>query len=168
MVQSGSINLNINKIISYRQFCNKIWQTFKFSKPKIDLIKDFKKQLNPLKQNFLNSWILGKLSKALFEINKNFSNYSLGEAANAFYNFWLYELCDVYLEATKPVFLTGTDEDKEATAMTLFLCIENGLRALHPMMPFITEELYQKLPEFPGKMKSITIAPFPTSLESKY
>lgn len=168
MVQSRSINLNVNKIVSYRQFCNKIWQTFKFTKPKIDLIKDFSRELNPIKQNFLNSWILGKLNKALVDINNNFERYNLGEAANAFYNFWLYELCDVYLQATKPVFISGTQEDKENTALTLFICIENGLRALHPMMPFISEELYQKLATFPGKAKSITIAPFPTPLETRY
>ena len=50
-----------------------------------------------MKQNFLNSWILGKLNKMVADVNNNFSKFSLGEAANAFYNFWLYELCDVYL-----------------------------------------------------------------------
>lgn len=139
MVQSRSINLNINKIISLRQFCNKIWQSYKFAKPKLELIKDIERELNPVKQNFLNSWILSKLNKALVEINRSFKIYSLGEAANAFYAFWLYELCDVYLEATKPVFANGTAEEKDETALTLFVCLENGLRALHPMMPFISE-----------------------------
>ena len=79
------------------------------------------------------------MNKALVEINRSFKIYSLGEAANAFYAFWLYELCDVYLEATKPVFANGTAEEKDETALTLFVCLENGLRALHPMMPFISE-----------------------------
>lgn len=57
-----------------------------------------------MKQNFLNSWILGKLNKVVKDVNNNFDKFSLGEAANNFYNFWLYDLCDVYLEATKPVF----------------------------------------------------------------
>ena len=48
------------------------------------------------------------------------------------------------------------------------MCLENGLRLLHPMMPFITEELYQKLPSFPKKAKSITIAPYPTPIEDRY
>lgn len=90
MVQSRSINLNINKIVALRQFCNKIWQSYKFVKPKLEFIKDIERELNPLKQNFLNSWILSKLNKVLVDINKSFSNYSLGEAANAFYVFWLY------------------------------------------------------------------------------
>lgn len=97
MVQSRSINLNINKIVSLRQFCNKIWQSYKFIKPKLEFIKDIERELNPVKQNFLNSWILCKLNKALVDINRSFNTYSLGEAANAFHAFWLYELCDVYL-----------------------------------------------------------------------
>lgn len=108
MVQSRFINLNINKIVSFRQFCNKIWQTFKFIKPKFDLIKDFSQELNPTKQNFLNSWILGKMNKMVKEVNQSFEKFTLGEAANNFYNFWLYDLCDVYLEATKPVFVSGS------------------------------------------------------------
>ena len=78
MVQSRSINLNIDKIISLRNFCNKIWQTYKFTKPKIDLIKDFPREINSIKQNFLNSWILGKLNKLLLEVNSSFDKYTLG------------------------------------------------------------------------------------------
>lgn len=62
------------------------------------------------------------------------------------------------------MFSSGSQQEQEIAAFTLFTCLENGLRALHPMMPFITEELYQKLPSFPGKAKSITIAPYPTAL----
>lgn len=90
MVQSRSINLNIKKIIAVRQFCNKIWQTFKFTKSKLDLIKDFSKEHNPKNQNFLNSWILCKLNNLLVDIKKSFENFSLGEAANSFYLFWQY------------------------------------------------------------------------------
>lgn len=168
MVQSRSINLNINKIVSFRQFCNKIWQTYKFTKPKFDLITDFNRTLDPTKQNFLNSWILAKLNAMIIEINSSFERYALGESANSFFNFWQYELCDVYLEATKPIFVGGTQEEKELTALTLFVCLENGLRCLHPMMPFISEELYQKLPSFNGKAKSITIAPYPTALSQQF
>ena len=89
----------------------------------------------------------------------------MGEATNAFYNFWLYELCDIYLEATKPLFTNGSTEDKERAALTLFICLENGVRLLHPMMPFISEELYQKLPQFDVKVQSITKANYPTPLD---
>ena len=65
-----------------------------------------------MKQNFLNSWILGKLNKMVSDVNNHFNTFSLGEGANSFYNFWLYELCDVYLEASKPVFNGGSQEEK--------------------------------------------------------
>ena len=85
----------------------------------------------------------------------------------SFYNFWLYELCDIYLEATKPLFVSGSAEEKERAALTLFICLENGMRLLHPMMPFLSEELYQKLPNFGTKAQTITKAPYPVSLEEK-
>lgn len=72
LVQSRSINLNINKIVSFRNFCNKIWQTYKFTKPKFDLIPDFSRKLDPTQQNFLNSWILGKLDHMIVTINRSF------------------------------------------------------------------------------------------------
>lgn len=111
MVQGRSINLNILRIIAYRKFCNKIWNSFKFSMDKFVFIKKFDISIiNPLKESFLNSWILGKLNKAITLINHHYDKYTLGEATNAFYNFWLYELCDIYLEATKPLFTNGTAE----------------------------------------------------------
>lgn len=166
MVQGSSINLNINRIISYRKFCNKIWNSFKFAMDKFVFIKHFDTSLiNPQKESFLNSWILCKLNKAIRLVNENFDKYTLGEATNSFYNFWLYELCDIYLEATKPLFANGSAEEKERSALTLFICLESGMRLLHPLMPFISEELYQKLPQFGGKVKSITRANYPTPLD---
>ena len=91
MIQSRSINLNINRIVSYRKFGNKIWNTFKFIVPKFEFIKHLGDSIaNPSEENLLNSWILSKLNKATIIINKSFESYTLGEAANAFYNFWLY------------------------------------------------------------------------------
>lgn len=133
---------------------------------KFVFIKNFDTTLiNPLNESFLNSWILCKLNKAIRLVNDNFEKYTLGEATNAFYNFWLYELCDVYLEATKPLFTNGTAEEKERAALTLFICLEAGIRLLHPLMPFISEELYQKLPNFNGKVTSITRANYPLPLD---
>lgn len=169
MVQSRSINLNINKVVSFRKFCNKIWNSFKFSMAKFEFIKSFDtSNFDPRKQNFLNSWILGRLNFAIESVNKGFDSYTLGESANAFFNFWLYELCDIYLEATKPLFINGTAEEKEQTALTLFICLEQGMRLLHPMMPFISEELYQKLPNFPGKAASITRGDYPEAFSVKF
>ena len=79
------------------------------------------------------------------------------------YDFWLKELADVYIEAIKPV-MRGTDEDaKIATRNTLFRCLDFGLRLLHPSMPYLTEELFQRLPHRGDqRIDSICIAAFPS------
>lgn len=80
------------------------------------------------------------------------------------YDFWLKELADVYIEAIKPV-MRGTDEDaKKAARNTLFRCLDSGLRLLHPTMPYLTEELFQRLPHRAGptRPESICIAAYPT------
>lgn len=77
------------------------------------------------------------------------------------YDFWLYKLADVYIEALKPV-MKGTDEDaKKAARNTLYRCLDSGLRLLHPTMPYLTEELFQRLPMTDDKPESICIAAFP-------
>lgn len=79
LVQSRTINLNINRIVAYRQFCNKIWNSFKFAMTKFVHLKQIDPSLiNPSKENFLNSWILAKLNKLIVLIDKSFTNYALG------------------------------------------------------------------------------------------
>jgi len=87
--------------------------------------------------------------------------------ATSLFDFWKKELADVYLEATKPV-MKGTDEaKKEAALNTLYICLDVALKLLHPTMPYLTEELYQRLPHATGTAaKSISIAPFPAQLTS--
>ncbi|MEN9566903.1 MAG: hypothetical protein RLZZ69_2099 [Cyanobacteriota bacterium] len=80
------------------------------------------------------------------------------------YDFWLKDLADVYIEAIKPA-MKGNDEDaKVAARNTLFKCLDYGLRLLHPSMPYLTEELFQRLPHrAEAKPESICIASFPTN-----
>ncbi|KAF4316931.1 hypothetical protein BBO99_00008308 [Phytophthora kernoviae] len=109
-------------------------------------------------------FILSRLNQAIKVCNDSFAAYEFGELTNALYTFWLYDLCDVYLELLKPV-IGGDDEEAKLTAQqTLYICLEFGLRLLHPTMPFVTEELWQRLP---GKRStaSITIAPYPLPME---
>lgn len=86
--------------------------------------------------------------------------YKFGDMANGLYDFWKKDLADVYLEAIKPTVKSG---DCEASLNTLYTVLDASLKLLHPTMPFITEELYQRLPHHPAhKCESICIAPFPT------
>lgn len=109
----------------------------------------------------MDLWILSRLATAVDACNKGFATFDFSAATNASYNFWLYDLCDVYLECVKPIFQNGTDAEKLAARQTLFTCLDNGLRLLSPFMPFISEELYQRLPRAVGP-PSICVAPYPT------
>ena len=94
----------------------------------------------------MDRWILSRLAFATNQCNEGFEQYNFPQATTALYNFWLYELCDVYLEYLKPVFASGTS-DTIATAKTvLWYCLNYALRLISPFMPYISEELYQRLP----------------------
>ena len=80
---------------------------------------------------------------------------------NAIYNFW-YDLCDVYIENSKSLIQDGTPEQKKSAQDTLYSCIDSALRMIHPFMPFVTEEMWQRLPRREGeKTISIVTALFP-------
>ena len=164
-IQSRYINLDVDKIVGYRLFCNKIWNSFKFATLKFP--ENFIFDRNLLKfdsLNLLDRWILSRLNTTTININKTIEEYKFGETTISFHNFWLYELCDIYLEGIKPAFYKQ-NFNPILTQTALFACIEQGLRLLHPIMPFITEELYQKLPKFDDKGESIVIAKYPENIE---
>lgn len=94
----------------------------------------------------MDRWILSRLAVATEACNAGFEVYDFPQITTAIYNFWLYELCDVYLEALKPVFQGEDPEAKVISSEVLLTCLHSGLRLLHPFMPFLTEELYQRLP----------------------
>ncbi|PNF40962.1 hypothetical protein B7P43_G08857 [Cryptotermes secundus] len=110
----------------------------------------------------MDLWMLSRISAAVDQCNKGFENYDFPMVTTACYNLWLYELCDVYLECLKPVF-QSKDTTTVLTAKTvLYTCLHVGLRLLSPFMPFITEELFQRLPHIPGQdAPSICIAQYP-------
>ncbi len=94
----------------------------------------------------MDRWILSRLSYAVSACNEGIASYNFPQATTALYNFWLYELCDVYLECLKPVF-QGTDAAAATTARNvLYVCLDAALRLISPFMPFISEELFQRLP----------------------
>lgn len=165
MVQS-SINLDVKHVVGYREFCNKLWNIIKFGlsnfpadfKPRKNGVEGLEKQLS-----LSDKWILTRLAQLVESTNANFENFRLGEMVNNLYDFWKKELAAVYLEALKPVMKGNDAKRKEAALNTLYICLDYGLKMLHPSMPFITEELFQRLPHDPATApESICIAPFPT------
>lgn len=140
-VQARDINLDVKRVEGYRHFCNKIWNAFRFS------LKF--SHSNTSGNTLADKWILSRLSVAVRECNNSFHELSFHKATTAIHNFWLYELCDYYIEIMK---VAGNKD-------VLYKCLDVGLRLLHPFMPFLTEELYQRLPT--RSHDSICIAPYP-------
>ena len=160
MIQS-SINLDVKRVIGYRQFCNKLWNINKFA------LSNFTEGFEPeargvqgLKLSLSDKWILTRLSSLIELTNKRFDEYDFGYMVQGLYDFWLKELADYYIEALKPVMKSDDAEAKKAALNTLHICLDSALRMLHPTMPYLTEELFQRLLG-KGRPDSICIAPFP-------
>ncbi|KAG8552851.1 hypothetical protein GDO81_003110 [Engystomops pustulosus] len=161
--QGRDINLDVNRILGYRHFCNKLWNATKFAMRGLgDTYTPPPSSLPCGQESLVDLWILSRLSLAVDLCGTGFQNYDFPGITTAVYNFWLYDLCDVYLECLKPVF-SGIDEIAIAVARnTLYTCLDTGLRLLSPFMPFLTEELYQRLPRrFSETFPSIAVTPYP-------
>uniref|UniRef100_A0A3Q1ASJ2 valine--tRNA ligase n=1 Tax=Amphiprion ocellaris TaxID=80972 RepID=A0A3Q1ASJ2_AMPOC len=129
--QGRDINLDVNRILGYRHFCNKLWNAVKFA---MKTLGDNFVPLEKAQESVSDRWILSRLSAAVGLCDAGFKAYDFPGITTAIYNFWLYELCDVYLRQAL------------VCRQTLYTCLEVGLRLLSPLMPFVTEELYQRLP----------------------
>ncbi|KAF9378538.1 AP-1 adaptor complex sigma subunit Aps1 [Podila verticillata] len=159
------INLDIMRVDGYRKFCNKLWNATRFALLKFeDGFLPNKTAAKSGRESLAERWILNKLNIAAVELNDQLGQRNFMKATDAVYKFWLYELCDVYIEIIKPV-TDGNDQVARRSAQdTLYTCLEAALRMLHPFMPFLTEELYQRLPRREGdKIPTIVKSPFPVN-----
>ncbi|HVE70452.1 MAG TPA: class I tRNA ligase family protein, partial [Thermoanaerobaculia bacterium] len=109
-------------------------------------------------------WILSRLNTVTREVNKQLSVFRFDEASSAIYQVFWHEFCDWYIEMAKPVLLGkhGTENDRRLAKRVLLEVVDRSLRLLHPFMPFVTEEIWQKLG---GVEPSIMIAPYPITEE---
>jgi valyl-tRNA synthetase len=143
---SRDINFDFGRIGGYRNFCNKIWNAARFvlmtveSEAGSDLVGD-------AEPSVADRWIVSRFSETLARVDAALTEYRFDLAAAALYEFTWYEFCDWYLELTKPVLQseTATEAQKRGTRRTLLTTLEALLRALHPVMPFITEEIWQRV-----------------------
>ncbi|XP_063235744.1 valine--tRNA ligase isoform X2 [Bacillus rossius redtenbacheri] len=161
IMQGRDINLDILRVQGYRFFCNKLWNATKFALAYLG--SDFVPSDGEVrgKESPMDVWMLSRLAAAVEQCDRGFKAYEFPTATTACYNVWLYELCDVYLECLKPVLQGGDEASVAAAKQTLHTCLDVGLRLLSPFMPFITEELYQRLPGSSAATPSICVAPYP-------
>jgi valyl-tRNA synthetase len=157
------INFDIKVMHGYRKFCNKIFQAAKYVLGKLP--SDFvpRKSSNARGKTLAERWILHKMNSAARDINRALGDREFQKSTAIIYQYWYSHLCDVYIENSKAIIQEGTDEERESAIQTLYTALENALLMIHPFMPFITEELWQRLPRRPGDTtKSIMIAQYPT------
>ncbi|RKP29809.1 hypothetical protein METBISCDRAFT_17810 [Metschnikowia bicuspidata] len=156
------INLDILRVEGYRKFCNKMYQATKFVMGRLG--EGYQPPASAKKsgnESLVEKWILHKLTVASRAANEHLEKRNFVEATTAVYNFW-YALCDVYIENSKSLLQSSDAVHSKSAQDTLYTCIEAALRMMHPFMPFLTEEMWQRLPRRAGKtVPSITIAPYP-------
>ena len=154
------IPLAKSRIQGYAAFANKIWNASRFALMHIDSELKSAKAIDRDELRTVERWILSRLNGATREVNKALSAFRFDEASNTLYHFFWHEFCDWYIEMVKPVLLGkhGTDADKQNAKRVLLEVLDRSLRLLHPFMPFITEEIWQKLG---GVEPSIMVAPYP-------
>ncbi|KAH9632901.1 hypothetical protein HF086_002723 [Spodoptera exigua] len=170
MTQGRDLNLDILRVQGYRFFCNKLWNATKFALlyfPK-DTVYEVHTPSLPSNLSAMDKWMLSRIAYAVNKVNAGFEAYDFPAATTHCYNLWLYDLCDVYLEYLKPVFASGSEEAQAAARRTLYTALELGLKLLSPFMPFLTEELYQRLPRKDTSCPSICVASYPTDADTPW
>jgi valyl-tRNA synthetase len=164
--QARRIALSPKRIEGYRHFCNKIYNAVLFA---LGNVKDVTLSGDPpaAPKLLVNRWILSRLAGAVEASTAGLDAFRLDDASGALYRFYWDEFCSWYLELTKPVFASGTDEEQTETRYALAHAIEAALRALHPYIPFITEELWQHVPRPASRPATIALSPYPTAKDGR-
>jgi valyl-tRNA synthetase len=153
------IALAPRRIEGYRHFCNKLWNATRYVMPHLEGLAPAEGV--PPATSLANRWVLDRLGAALGETFRALEEYRLDEALQSLYHFVWNDFCDWYLELTKPVFQQGSDDEKAETRAVLAHALETALRALHPFAPFVTEDLWQRLPKPASRPASVCIASYP-------
>ena len=173
--QGRDIKLSEERIEGYRHFINKLWNAARFSLMHLSDFEPDESAQDARDLSLADRWILSRLNSVVETVTKSLDEYRFNEAANALYQFVWHELCDWYLEIIKPV-LYGTLPLPDGTTKTsssryvttrfvLWSAFNKTLRLLHPFIPFVTEEIWDKLP---GTEGSIMKAEFPSTSEGRY
>lgn len=138
------INWDMKRLEGYRNFCNKLWNASRYvlTNDKLDLSE------GEVEFSLADRWIQSQFNRTVEAVRLGLSQYRFDLVANAIYEFTWDQFCDWYLELTKPIFFKGNDAQRRGASRTLVNVLEKLLRLIHPVMPFITEEIWQKVKGF--------------------
>jgi len=153
------IRFDVGRIEGYKNFCNKLWNAARYVLMNTETLDD-----GDIEYSAADRWIRARIDQTTRQMHKHFATYRLDLAVQAVYDFTWHEFCDWYLELSKPVL--QSDEYSEAmqrgTRRTLIDVLETILRLLHPLMPFITEEIWEQVAERIGlDGATIMLRPYP-------
>ena len=163
------VKFDIGRIEGYKNFCNKIWNAARYVMMNCEGEDCGQDESLPFERSLADRWIVSKLQETEVEVARAVAAYRFDLASQALYEFIWNEYCDWYLELSKPVLWdeSASAESKRGTRRTLIRVLETWLRLLHPMMPFITEEIWQTVAPLAGKSgDTIMLQPYPQADES--
>ncbi|OGT44356.1 MAG: valine--tRNA ligase [Gammaproteobacteria bacterium RIFCSPHIGHO2_12_FULL_37_34] len=157
------IRFDVNRLTGYRHFCNKLWNAARYVLMNVEG-QDIGRENKNLHLSLPDQWIVSRLQKTMTTAHTMLTQYRFDLFAQALYDFTWNEFCDWYVELSKPILTTpnSSAEQLRGTRHTLVHVLETLLRLLHPIMPFITEEIWQRIAPLIGHTgKSIMLASYP-------
>ena len=172
------ITWDMKRLDGYRNFCNKLWNASRYvlmNTEEQDCGKLVNGKQGKMEFSLADRWILGQFQQTVKTVHESFDAFRFDLASQALYEFTWNQFCDWYLELTKPVLFKGTEAQQRGTRHTLVTVLESLLRLMHPIMPFITETIWQRVvplsnfvTDFKGsETASIMVQGFPQFDESQ-